>query len=122
MRYSIFFFAVILLFLSSCQRILDEHYDREMEANYTSPYMGRWVGNYGGGESGTLTINVAKNGRISGTFGQNSEILVSSVLDNGALLPVNSDDPLFVLYGSLIEKKGTWKKDKKQGTWTLTKQ
>ena len=122
MRYSIFFFAVTLLFLSSCQRILDEHYEREMESNYTSPYIGKWVGTYNGEENGTLIINVAKNGRISGTYGQNSEILVSSVLDNGALLPVNSEDLLFILYGSLIQKKGTWKKDKKQGTWTLNKQ
>lgn len=123
MKYSLFFFASIFLSLFSCQQILDARYEEEIRENYTSPYMGKWVGTYSGQGSGNLIINVAKSGSISGTYGQDGEILISSVLDNGALLPVNSNDPnFFILYGSLNDKKGTWKKNNLQGNWTLTKQ
>lgn len=120
MKFAFSFFIFFLLY--SCQQIVDNGFDREQEANYTSPYMGKWVGTYQGQESGNITINVSKSGSIFGTYGQNSELAVSYVLDDGVLLPVNSEDIMFILYGSLINKKGTWKRGNLQGTWTLTKQ
>lgn len=85
--------------------------------------MGKWVGNYNGEESGTLTITVAKSGSILGVYGQESRTFISNVFDDGSIFPVNSDDPMaLILYGSLNQKKGTWKKSNLQGTWTLMKQ
>jgi hypothetical protein len=125
MKYSFLFSVLILILFSvlSCNRILDNYFEKEAQQNYTSPYMGKWVGTYNGEESGTLSITVAKSGSILGIYGQEAKTFISNVFDDGSILPVNSDDPMFfILYGSLYQKKGTWKKSNLQGTWTLTKQ
>lgn len=109
---------ILSFFPLSCQRILDE---KDLINLYTSPYMGKWSGNYVGSENGIIVINVAKNGNISGNIGQDSEILYGAVLDNGALLSVISINSAFYLYGSLDQKSGTWKKGELKGSWAITK-
>jgi len=105
----------------SCDQIIDNYYEQQAQENYTSPYMGKWVGTYTGQGNGNLIISVAKSGSITGNYGPNNEMILSSVLDDGSLIPVISETPLFVLSGSLIHKKGTWKNGNLTGEWTLTK-
>lgn len=119
--------TLLLLFIIpatfiSCDQITDNYWEKKEQENYTSPYMGKWVGSYQGNESGNLILSVAKSVNITGTYGPNNEMIISLVRDDGALNPMLSDTPIFLMYGSLIEKKGTWKNKDKQGSWTLTKQ
>ena len=115
-------FFIVLISLASCDRIIDNYYEQQAQENHTSPYMGKWVGNYTGNEAGTLIITVSKGGEIMGNYGQNNEGLASYVYDDGTLQPVISNSYTLILYGNLKDKKGTWKNKDKQGTWTLTKQ
>lgn len=115
-------FFIMLLSLASCDRIIDNYYEQEAQENYTSPYMGKWVGNYTGQGNGTLIISVAKSGSITGNYGPNNDMVLGFVLDDGALTPVISETPIFTMYGSLNTKKGTWKNGDLTGDWTLTKQ
>ena len=107
---------------TSCDRIIDNYYEQQAQENYTSPYMGKWVGNYTGQGNGTLIISVAKSGSITGNYGPNNDMVLGFVLDDGALTPVISETPIFTMYGSLNTKKGTWKNGDLTGDWTLTKQ
>lgn len=106
----------------SCDRISDNYWEQKEEENHTSPFMGKWVGNYNGSEVGTLTIEISKSGNITGSLGRTEVDLASYVYDDGTLQPVMSNTLSFTLYGNLKDKKGTWKDKDKQGTWTLTKQ
>jgi len=106
----------------SCDQITDNYYEHQAQENHTSPFMGKWVGNYSGNEGGPLTISVSKGGTITGTYGQNNEGMASYVYDDGTLQPVISDSYTFILYGNLKDKKGTWKNGNLTGNWTLTKQ
>jgi len=122
MKTKITLILVLLLAIISCDRITDNYWKQKEEENHTSPFMGKWVGNYNGQEVGTLTIEVSKSGSIFGSLGQSEVDLSSYVYDDGTLQPVNSNTLTFVLYGNLKDQKGTWKDKDKQGTWTLTKQ
>lgn len=115
-------FFIMLISLASCDRIIDNYYEQQAQENYTSPYMGKWVGNYTGQGNGTLIISVAKSGSITGNYGPNNDMVLGFVLDDGALTPVISETPIFTMYGSLNTKKGTWKNGDLTGDWTLTKQ
>ena len=88
--------------------------------------MGKWGGNYIGGENGDLIIKVAKNGNVSGNYGLNNEIIIGTVLDNGALLQVHSINSNFTLLGNLRNQNGnasgTWKQNERTGAWSVTKQ
>lgn len=106
----------------SCDQITDNYYEHQAQENYTSPYMGKWVGSYTGQGSGNITLSVSKSGNITGTYGQNNDGLVSYVYDDGTLQPVLSENYTFFLYGKLKDKKGTWKNGMLSGDWTLTKQ
>lgn len=115
-------FFIVLIACTSCDRIIDNYYEQQAQENYTSPYMGKWVGNYTGQGNGTLIISVAKSGSITGNYGPNNDMVLGFVLDDGALTPVISETPIFTMYGSLNTKKGTWKNGNLTGDWTLTKQ
>ncbi len=106
----------------SCDRISDNYWDQKDQENYTSRYMGKWVGSYTGQGNGNLIISVSKSGNITGTYGPNNDMVLGFVMDDGALTPVVSDTPIFTMYGSLNTKKGTWKNGSLTGDWTLTKQ
>lgn len=115
-------FLTLLLSITSCDRILDNYWKEKEQENYTSPFMGRWIGTYNGAQAGTLSIEVSKSGNIIGSLGRTEVDLASYVYDNGTLQPVMSNSLTFTLYGNLNDKKGTWKDKDQQGTWTLTKQ
>jgi len=116
---------ISLLILSStfisCDQILDNYWEKKEQENYTSRYMGKWVGTYTGQGNGNLIISVSKSGNITGTYGQNNDMVLGFVMDDGALTPVISDTPIFTMYGSLNTQKGTWKNGSLAGEWTLTK-
>ncbi|MDP9954556.1 hypothetical protein J2X97_000193 [Epilithonimonas hungarica] len=112
----------ILFAITSCDQITDNYWQQKEEENHTSPFMGKWVGTYNGNEVGTLTLDISKNGNITGSLGRTEVDLASYVYDDGTLQPVISNTLSFTLYGNLKDKKGTWKDKDKQGTWTLTKQ
>ncbi|MCD9853487.1 hypothetical protein LUD75_02130 [Epilithonimonas sp. JDS] len=116
--------SLLIMFCAfiSCDRITDNYYEHQAQENYTSPYMGKWVGSYTGQGSGNITLSVSKSGNITGTYGQNNDALVSYVYDDGTLQPVLSENYTFFLYGKLKDKKGTWKNGTLSGDWTLTKQ
>ena len=116
------FVVPVILSLLSCDRITENYWKQKEEENHTSPFMGKWAGNYSGNQTGTLTITVAKSGNITGSLGRTDVDLASYVYDDGTLQPVMSNALTFTLYGNLRDKKGTWKDKDQQGTWTLSKQ
>lgn len=122
-------FAVMLFMLaftiSSCDRILDDYWERKAEENYVSPFKGIYKGNYSGDEVGTLTIEVAKNGYTSVTritaFGTEETFFSGMVRDDGAIQSVKLESG-FTLFGNLIAKSGTWKMGDWNGSWSVSKQ
>lgn len=115
-------FFIVLIACTSCDRIIDNYYEQQAQENYTSRYMGKWVGSYTGQGNGDLILSVSKSGNITGTYGPNNDMVLGFVMDDGALTPVISETPIFTMYGSLNTKKGTWKNGDLTGDWTLTKQ
>ncbi|MBB4805216.1 hypothetical protein HNP38_000488 [Chryseobacterium defluvii] len=111
--------------LFSCDHIIDE-IDREREEeSYTTPYMGKWTGNFNGDQSGTLVLNVGKSGtiegvRVSGSF---QETFYTSLLGggSGAINGITTSGSGFVLHGSLESKSGTWTIGNLNGTWSVIK-
>jgi len=122
MKTKITLILALLFTITSCDQITDNYWKEKEQENHTSSFMGKWVGNYNGNEVGTLTIEISKNGNITGSLGRTEVDLASYVYDDGTLQPVISNTLSFTLYGNLKDKKGTWKDKDKQGTWTLTKQ
>lgn len=119
-----FFSLIILSFtLISCSQIVDNYLEERDRDRYTSPFMGKWVGTYNGDESGNLTIEIAKSGIVSGSYGADEwSTVASNVYDTGELMPPNTNNArTILLYGNLNKKTGTWKKKDQQGTWTLAK-
>lgn len=114
-----------MILFTSCGRISDEYYKDKAIENYTSPYKGKWLGNYIGDEEGILTIDVSKNGYITITrnFSNDKEIFYAGIVRNdSALQSVVSQYSGFTLYGNLELKSGTWKKGTRSGSWSVTKQ
>lgn len=107
---------ILLLSVLSCAEATDEiinniHQNNAQE-NYTSPFIGKWVGTYSGDAiSGTLILNVSKSGSIEVTRAENGavgEVYYTSLQGpSGALNPAPSPKG-FILYGSLQTKSGTW--------------
>jgi len=121
---SIFYFLTIFSLLS-CSELLENINQRDAEDSYTSPYKGAWIGTYSGNESGTLLIEVAKNGYTSLTRtssnGSETSFLSGMVRDDGALQSVIMESG-FTLYGNFVEKSGTWKMGERNGNWSVKKQ
>lgn len=66
------FLLIVPLSLLSCgetsEMVNDGHQNNVQENNYTSPYMGEWVGTYSGDAvSGTLILKVSKSGSVEVT-------------------------------------------------------
>ena len=114
-----------ILTLISCQRIIDNNREEEVNENYVSPFKGVYKGNYSGDEVGTLTIEVAQNGYISVTkvsqFSTEKSFVSGMVRDDGALQSVTLQSG-FTLQGNLKTKSGTWKMGDWVGNWSVTKQ
>ncbi|WP_260256897.1 hypothetical protein [Elizabethkingia miricola] len=112
--------VLILLMFLSC----DSMREREAIKNYTSPYMGTYVGGLSGNVTGTLTINIKKSGsvEITKTVSGNSETFLQGIVfEGGALDKVSSPSTGFTLYGNLNSKTGTWTQGSWSGTWSVTK-
>ena len=114
-----------ILTLISCQRIIDNNREEEVNENYVSPFKGVYKGNYSGDEVGSLTIEVAQNGYISVTkvsqFSTEKSFVSGMVRDDGALQSVTLQSG-FTLQGNLKTKSGTWKMGDWVGNWSVTKQ
>ena len=114
-----------ILTLISCQRIIDNNREEEVNENYVSPFKGVYKGNYSGDEVGSLTIEVAQNGYISVTkvsqFSTENSFVSGMVRDDGALQSVTLQSG-FTLLGNLKTKSGTWKMGDWVGNWSVTKQ
>lgn len=114
-----------LLFLSSCSEIEDNLDRKREQENYVSPYMGKWTGTYTGEISGTLILNVSKNGSIEVTRIVDSnveEVYYANLQSAGSAAISPSTSPKgFVLTGSLETKSGTWKQKYWSGSWSVKK-
>lgn len=109
----------------SCDRIWEEKQKNDAYDNYTSPYIGTWIGAVDGVTNGKLTIMVSKNGYVNGTveYEGHTDRIGGAVQDNGALQSMYSVDKAgFNFYGSLKDRRGTWKRNDKSGGWQVTKQ
>ena len=123
MRIALLF--VFILFLSSCERAIEQNQFNNEQSNYTSPYQGTWYGTYSNaGVNSAFILKVYKAGNVEviGTLGNSSETFYGQVYDNGALNSVYSQSSGFTLYGNLNTKNGTWKQNDSSGNWTVTKQ
>ena len=86
--------------------------------------MGIWTGTYSGDESGNLTLNIKKDGRIEVTRKYNEiiDIFYTTVYEGGSIYNSPSPNTGFTLYGNMEQKGGTWKQGSSTGTWSVTKQ
>lgn len=125
------FLLILSVSLMSCSEALTDEiintiHENNAQENYTSPFMGKWVGTYSGDAiSGTLILNVSKSGSIEVTRAENgavAEVHYTSIQGaSGALNPAPSPKG-FVLYGSLQSKSGTWNFKHWSGSWSVTRQ
>ncbi|MBB6371851.1 hypothetical protein [Chryseobacterium shigense] len=123
------FLLTVLLSLFSCTEtgdIIDNGYQNNAQENYTSPYMGKWVGTYSGNAiDGTLILNVSKSGSIEvkrGGNGTMDEVYYTSLQGSGGALNPAPSPKGFILYGSLHTKSGTWNFQHWSGSWSVAKQ
>ena len=116
----VFITSSFLLFISC-----DTMREREAIENYTSPYMGVYVGRLSSPQvSGTLVIDVKKGGSVEITktiLGESENYIWGTVSDGGAIAYVNSPYTGFVLEGSLNTNNGTWRQGNWSGTWYVIK-
>jgi hypothetical protein len=115
----------VILSLISCENILDDAQRKKEQENYTTPFMGKWSGNYTGEQNGTLFLNVSKSGSIEVTrsSGGSQEVFYTSLLGGGSG-SINNTSPSssgFELYGNLESKSGTWKMGGQKGNWSVAK-
>lgn len=111
--------------MTSCEQMIDNYLERKAEEQYVSPFKGIYKGNYSGDESGTITLEVAKNGYTSLTktsqFGTEDSFLSGMVMGDGSLYSVKLQSG-FTLLGNLNAKSGTWKMGGWKGNWSVSKQ
>ncbi|KUG10980.1 hypothetical protein BEI02_18610 [Elizabethkingia sp. HvH-WGS333] len=119
-NFKIIFTAFSLFMFLSC----DSMREREAIKNYTSPYMGTYVGELSGNVTGALIINIKKSGsvEVTKTFSGNSETFLQGIVfEGGALEKVSSPNTGFTLYGNLNSKGGTWMQGSWSGSWSVRK-
>ncbi|HAT3992651.1 hypothetical protein [Elizabethkingia anophelis] len=119
-NFKIIFTAFSFFMFVSC----DSMREREAIKNYTSPYMGTYVGELSGNVTGALIINIKKSGsvEVTKTFSGNSETFLQGIVfEGGALEKVSSSSTGFTLYGNLNSKGGTWKQGSWSGSWSVIK-
>ena len=59
-------FLIIFSFIFiSCEQVIDNYWENKERENYTSPYIGIWIGTYSGNENGIIKIEVLKSGTIT---------------------------------------------------------
>lgn len=109
-------------FVSDRIEVMDKLNDWQ---KYTSPYQGTWVARYTGDETGTFVLVVDEKGYVkvditSHSSNYTDRIRGGIVFAGGGLQQVWNEN--FAIYGSLFNKRGTWKKGDKSGEWTAVKQ
>ena len=123
-------FLIIFSFIFiSCEQVIDNYWENKERENYTSPYIGIWIGTYAGNEIGIIKIEVLKSGTCNVTlsdFNYNiKEIFYGNVNDYGAFNSVFSQKTGFKLFGNLVLKdnsgSGTWTMGNFSGTWQAKK-
>lgn len=118
------------MLLVSCERVSDMASDFVAESinnginRYSSPYQNTtWLAHYTGDETGTFILSVNERGYVKVNInGDNYTDTISGgiVFAGGGLQQVWNEN--FAIYGSLFNKRGTWKKGDKSGEWTAVKQ
>ncbi len=117
-------FSSVIILASLMFLSCDSMREREAIKNYTSPYMGTYVGELSGNVTGALTINIKKSGSVEVTkavSGKSETFLQGIVFEGGALEKVSSPSTGFTLYGNLSSMSGTWKQGYWSGTWSVRK-
>ena len=62
-------FLIIFSFIFiSCEQVIDNYWENKERENYTSPYIGIWIGTYSGNENGIIKIEVLKSGTCNVTL------------------------------------------------------
>lgn len=96
----------LLLSFISCEQIIDNYFENKERENYTSPYIGTWVGTYSGNENGIIKIVVNKSGRCDVTLSEYNglikETFYGTVTDYGAFNSTYSLKTGFKLYGNFV--------------------
>ena len=121
MKFKLFAFVIQYFALTSCQQIMDNHWERQELANYDSPYKGNWIGSYTGQETGTFVLDINKSGNVFG-LRNNADNLGGKVYEGGVLMNLHSPTSNFHIDGNLETNSGTWKMGSLSGTWTIVKQ
>lgn len=115
----------------SCDRVSDVASSLVAESinngikRYSSPYQGTWLAHYTGDETGTFVLIVDERGYVevdikSYSSNYTDKFRGGIVLNGGGLQQVWNEN--FAIYGSLFNKRGTWKMGNKSGEWIAVKQ
>jgi len=110
--------------LDSCDNILDNVRSKEEQQAQTSPYMGRWIGNYSGDENGTLVLDIKKSGSVEviRSSGGMQDTYYTSLSGGASFFNTPSPNTGFTLFGNMETHSGTWKMSNSKGSWSVTKQ
>src|SRR5690606_5874229 len=121
MKFKLSAFVILYFALTSCQQIMDNHWERQELANYDSPYKGNWISSYTGQETGTFVLGINKSGNVFG-LRNNADNLGGKVYEGGVIMNLHSPTSNIHIDGNLETKSGTWKMGSLSGTWTIVKQ
>src|SRR5690606_9850841 len=121
MKFKLSAFVILYFALTSCQQIMDNHWERQQLDNYCSPYQGKWIGNYTGPEAGTFLLDINNSGNVFGVR-NNVDNLGGKVYEGGVLMNLHSPTSNFHIDGNLETNSGIWKMGSLSGTWTIVKQ
>lgn len=111
-----------LIFLQSCDEMIDQIHENKAQQNYVSPYQGKYTGTYTGDSNGELIINVSEKDyvEIKRTSLNSSESYDTGLI--GASFNTTNKAPSgFMLIGNLNSQTGTWQMGGSKGTWTVKK-
>lgn len=131
MKNKLGFVTLLVLTMVSCQRIVDNYWERKAEENYFSPYQGIYAGAYDGADKGTLRIVISQKNTVTvtriSTVNPLTEEFYGGMID-ASFNQVKSRTSGFTILGNVISNSqntfsGTWKIDEgTTGNWTLKKQ
>ena len=113
---------VFLVFLQSCDEMIDQIHENKAQQNYVSPYRGKYTGTYTGDSNGELIINVSEKGSVEITrMSTNSSESYYTGLINASFNTTNKAPSGFMIIGNLNSQNGTWEMNGSKGNWTVKK-
>ncbi|MDQ1096746.1 MULTISPECIES: hypothetical protein [Chryseobacterium] len=120
----LFLSALTVMIFNSCEQIIDNMQLKKEQEAQTSAYMGRWVGNYSGDESGSLILDIKKSGSVEVIRSSNGveDRYYTDIFSGASLQVTSSPKSGFTLYGNMETHTGTWKMGNSNGTWSVNKQ